>query len=122
MPEISKDDPLYKFVRLPKALVSSPMWRGLSPVARAVYIEIAYWYNGTNNGMLGGSVQFIGKNIGRSKSSAARGIRELRKVGLIELTREAKFPDVGLASLYSLAMYKCDVTDRPPKYPFLAQP
>jgi DNA-binding transcriptional ArsR family regulator len=115
----TKDDPLRAFIRIPKALVSSKMWRKLSPVARATYVELAYWYNGKNNGLLGGSVRFIAKNIGRSPSTASRALKELVRAGLIEATRESKFPDAGLATQYSLTMYRCDVTERPPKFPFL---
>lgn len=49
-----------RHVRLYHWLMQSEAWRTLSPVAKALYLELAYRYNGANNGRIGLSVRDAG--------------------------------------------------------------
>ena len=69
--------------------VELPTWRALSPVARALLIEILARFHGVNNGRLEWPVRRAAQCLGVSKTTASRALVELERNGWI--SRHASF-------------------------------
>ena len=82
---------LSDFVALERYLLKSMAWRSLTPLARAAYVEIAYSYDGGNNGRIQMSTIALASRVGMGKSSAARALNELLAKGFIEVTKHSSF-------------------------------
>ena len=67
-----------RFVRLTYGMMQSQAWRSLDGNARAIYVEIAMRYCGTNNGQIGFSVREAARAIQVSTATAARAILQLQ--------------------------------------------
>ena len=83
------------FVMLPRWVVRSPAWRGLSPNARAVYLELRDRFNGHNNGFIGLGCREAGEAINVGRNIANRAIKELKEGGFIEATAKGAFRQNG---------------------------
>jgi hypothetical protein len=64
-------------------MMDSEAWRDLSGDARAVYLEIAKRYNGTNNGFIVYSVREGARDLKVGYKTAARRLNELVEHGFI---------------------------------------
>jgi hypothetical protein len=80
-----------RFVGLPHYMLRSHAWHILTPVARAVLIEVMAIYNGSNNGYLALSACTAAERANCSKDTAARAFRELRAKGFLELSIQGAF-------------------------------
>jgi hypothetical protein len=80
-----------RHVRLYHWFLRCEAWRSLSPNARALYVEIAARYNGSNNGRISFSVREAAKLLHISKSVAARTLVELQDRGFIVITKRSAF-------------------------------
>jgi hypothetical protein len=108
------------FVQLPKWMLNSEAWRGLSLAARAAYVEMERPYNGTNNGFIGMSVRYLAERLRCSKDTAARVLVELEDVGFIEATKIGKFSLKNRkASEYRLTIHRCDLSGHLPSKKFM---
>jgi DNA-binding MarR family transcriptional regulator len=74
---------LSDFVAIERYILRSAAWRSLSPVERAVYVEFAYHYNGTNNGLIRISTRMLADGLGIGKATACRCIKVLAERGFI---------------------------------------
>ena len=72
-----------RFVKLDFWLLKMPAWRALGPVARAVYIELAQRYNGSNNGEISMSVREVARFVHVAKDTASKAFYELEEKGFI---------------------------------------
>lgn len=98
--------------------VELPTWRPLSPVARALLVEILARFRPGENGKLAWPVRKAAGIRGVSKATAARALIELERNGWISVTRVAGFGGKAKPSTYLLAMFKNDVTGEPPSNAF----
>lgn len=81
-----------RFVRLDHRLLRSNAYRGLSPNARALLIELAMLDNGGNNGSLYLSVRDAAHRMGVADLTAAsRAFDDLAELGFIEMTQDGHF-------------------------------
>lgn len=115
----SKGD-LGSFIALERYIVNSAAYRALSPIARAAYIELAYGFDGSNNGSLQMSALSLADRLNMSKTSAARSLLELAELGFIEVATGASFTrKLKLAAEYRLTAFKCDKTNALPTKDFM---
>jgi Helix-turn-helix domain len=103
-----------RFALLPEDVLLSRAYCATSPVARALLVELAYLFTGSNNGSLGLSARQAAERLGCSKDTAARAFRELQEHGLIEVRRIGKFTTktAPLASEWALSWRPCNRTNR----------
>ena len=101
-------------------MLRSVAWRSLTPVARASYFEIAFCYNGGNNGRIQMSAITLASRLDMGKSSAARALNELQAKGFIEIAKHSSFTlKLKMATEYRLAAFCCDVTNALPSKAFM---
>jgi hypothetical protein len=99
-----------RFVQLFHWLLKSAAWKDLDTVARSIYVELTYRYNGSNNGRIGYSARQAGQDLKISKDTAARGLRSLEAHGFIVVEKRGAFHcKVRHASEYRLTIYDSDV-------------
>jgi hypothetical protein len=104
-----------RFVRLGYAILESEAWKYLTPAERSVYLNIRFLYSGFNNGSIGLGSRAAAKWSNINKDTAARCLKRLLEVGLIERTRPAGFScKVRLAPEWRLTDIKCDLTNQLP--------
>jgi hypothetical protein len=109
-----------RFAGIPLEVGTSEAWRRASPVARALLVEVAFLYFGSNNGRLGLSARQGAERLGCSKDTAARCFRELQDRGILEASRIGKFEakSTPLASEWRLTWKKCDRSGKLPSFAY----
>jgi hypothetical protein len=91
-PNATGRNPYQRHIQLTYRLLESPAYRSLSPNARALLVELAMLYNGSNNGCLYLSVRDAAARLGLgSLKSAQEALNELQALGLIEMVQDAHF-------------------------------
>lgn len=81
-----------RHIQLTYRLLECPAYRSLSPNARALLVELAMLYNGSNNGSLYLSVRDAAARLGLgSLKSAQDALDELQALGFIEMVQDAHF-------------------------------
>jgi DNA-binding transcriptional regulator YhcF (GntR family) len=80
-----------RFVKLDFGLLRSAAYRGLSPLARALLVEIAMTCNGQNNGQLSMSVRMAQQKLGVASGTASKALKELEAAKFIIATRKFTF-------------------------------
>jgi DNA-binding transcriptional MocR family regulator len=80
-----------RHVRLYHWMLQTEAWRGLSVVARALYIELSSRYYGINNGKIVLSVRQAAKALHVSKDTVARAFEELQARGFAAVTQKGGF-------------------------------
>jgi hypothetical protein len=99
------------FFKMHVYMMKTVAWRALSAGARAVYLQIASRYNGSNNGRLALSVRSAASECNLAKETASRAFRELTELGFIEETRRGGLiRGVRISSEWRLTAFKCDLT------------
>ena len=72
-----------RFLKLELFLLRSAAWHSLSTQSRALYVEIAQRFNGSNNGEISMSVREAARLINVAKGTAAKCFHELEAKGFI---------------------------------------
>ena len=72
-------------------MMNSAAWKDLNATARAIYIEIAKRYNGTNNGFIVYSVRQAADELKIGKTTAAKGFTDLQSHGFIVAEQRGAF-------------------------------
>jgi hypothetical protein len=80
-----------RHVRLYHWMTDSTAWKDLGATARAIYVEIAKRYNGTNNGFIVYSVRQAANELKIGKTTAAKGFIELESHGFIVAEQRGAF-------------------------------
>jgi hypothetical protein len=80
-----------RYVALRYWLLQSPAWRSLPPTARALYIELARRYNGSNNGRISFSVREGADALHVGKDTAAHNLKILEERGFIVRIKRGAF-------------------------------
>lgn len=100
-----------RFVQLHHYLLRSPAWRSLTPAARAIYVEVAMLYDGSNNGYLALAVRDAGERCRVNKDTAGRAFKELVQAGFLERAQAGGFAfKLRHATEWRLTNQKCDRT------------
>ncbi len=79
------------FIQIHHYLLKSTAWLSLTPQARAVYIELAAIYNGSNNGKLALSQRDTARRCRIAKDTAAKALQELIEKGFIAVVTGGSF-------------------------------
>jgi hypothetical protein len=107
-------------VRLYRWLLDSPAYLSLNCPARAVLVEIARAYDGTNNGRIGLSVRQASERCNIARGTASHAFTELQERGFIECVTKGAFSrKVQHASEWRLTWWSCDVTGTMATKPFM---
>ncbi len=97
------------FARLFYYLMDSPAWLALTPVARAVFIQLMRRYNGQNNGFLAVSVDTLANECNVRPNTASEAIKRLVAAGFIEIAQASAFSRKDRkATEYRLTCFACD--------------
>ena len=72
-----------RHVRLYHWFTRSPAWRTLTPASRALYVELAQRFNGSNNGEISLSVRAAARHLHIAKDTATKSFHELEAKGFI---------------------------------------
>jgi DNA-binding transcriptional regulator YhcF (GntR family) len=100
-----------RFVKLDHWMLATDAWADLRPEPRALYVEMASLYNGSNNGQIHMSVREAGRRLKSSKDTAAKALRSLDDHGFIRTVQKGGFSrKVEHATEYRLTEFNCDVT------------
>lgn len=114
---------LGSFVALQHYLLDSPAYRSLTPPVRCAYLEVAYLFNGSNNGRLAISSRRLAERLGVHKSTAGRALNVLTERGFIEVVVPSSFGcKLNRAAIYRLTAFRCDVTGKLPSKAFMKFP
>lgn len=73
-----------RFLKLEYYLLQSSAWKSLKSVRRAIYIELAQRFNGSNNGEISMSVREAAYGAHCSKDTASEAFHELEGKGFIK--------------------------------------
>jgi hypothetical protein len=73
-----------RFLKLDHWLLKTTAWRSLGPACRALYVELAQRYNGSNNGEISMSVREAAGLIHVAKDTATKSFHELEEKGFIK--------------------------------------
>lgn len=105
------------FMAVPAVVLESPNFRCLTTKAKALILDIGAKYNGHNNGDLAAPWSWMRQRGWRSKQTLENALRELRRMGMIELTRQG---GLNGPSLYAFTWFgidackgKLDVSENP---------
>jgi DNA-binding transcriptional MocR family regulator len=80
-----------RFVWLRFWLMDSPAWRSLPCNARALYLQLAKRYNGSNNGRISYSVRQASQELNLGKHATVRAFQALQNRGFIVCTKKGAF-------------------------------
>jgi hypothetical protein len=80
-----------RYVRLDHYLLKTAAWQNLDATARAIYIELKFRYNGSNNGRIRFGIREAAASLRIGKSTAARALAALKQNGFIIAGIEGKF-------------------------------
>jgi predicted transcriptional regulator len=102
-----------RHVRLYHNLLKTAAWQSLSANARAIYVEIAQRYCGTNNGHIPYSIREAASSLHIGKTTAYRALRELQDRGFIVFTTKGAFSrKVRHATEWRLTEFVSNVDDQ----------
>lgn len=98
-----------RHVRLYYFMMQTEAWNDLNAIERAVYVDLAFYYNGFNNGRIGYSARTAARNLKIGKDTASRALRSLQAHGFIVLEQPGAFHcKIRHASEYRLTVYDSD--------------
>ena len=80
-----------RFVKLDHYFLKSQAWRSLKPVQRALYLELAMRFNGTNNGEIALSVRDGARLVRAGKDTISRAFHQLEFKGFIRRNQCGSF-------------------------------
>jgi hypothetical protein len=91
-------------------LMDSQAWKSLGAVPRAVYLDMAKRYHGSNNGRIGYSIRCAVQELQIGNATAKRALDDLQDRGFIVATKKGAFSlKVRHASEWRLTCFKNDV-------------
>ena len=109
-----------RYVRLTHSVLRSQAWQSLDGNARAIYIDLAMLYRGTNNGQIGFSTRQAAWAVQVSPATAARAMIQLQDRGFIVAVTKGNFTRKRQATRWRLTEFDCDVTGQPASRDFAA--
>ena len=83
--------PAAKHVGLYRHLLLSKAWRRLSCNGRSLYVELAYRFNGENNGRVPMSVREAGAALNIAPNTSLKAFGELKATGFIKVGKVGSF-------------------------------
>lgn len=109
-----------KFIMIDGYVKRSAAWKALTPNARAVYIELKWRYDGTNNGRIGLGERELAAELNTGRETARRALSELIEKGFVTKTKLSGFNVKHRAATeWRLTEYLCDLTGELPTKTFM---
>ena len=100
-----------RHIRLHHYMLRSAAWSDLSANARALYVQVAARYNGSNNGRVPYSLRDAATELRIGKATAMRAFAELVEHGFLAVVRKGQFDrKQSHATEWRLSEFMCDVT------------
>jgi hypothetical protein len=93
------------FLAMPHGVLRSSNYVALCMHARALLLDVAVQYNGTNNGDLCAAWTLMCKRGWKSRDTLHRALLELRYYGFLDMTRQG---GINKPSLYAITWQKVD--------------
>lgn len=106
-----------RFVKLDHWMLKTAAWRSLDPAARAVYVELAQRYNGSNNGEISLSVREAALLVHVAKDTASKTLHELEEKGFIKRSQCGSF-NFKLRHATTWILTEFELYDTPPTKEF----
>ena len=101
-----------RFMGIPHIVLENPDYYNLSTKSKALLIEIAYQYNGKNNGDMTVARKILKARGWNRNATITSAIKELMTANLIVRTREGFFQNPSSrCALYALSWHPIDVCD-----------
>jgi hypothetical protein len=98
-----------RFAQLPHVVLNSPDYVGLSYKSKALLVDLAYQYNGRNNGDLTAALGYMQTRGWKRSATLTDAVKELMEANLIIRTREGKFQNPhSRCALYAMTWQKID--------------
>lgn len=97
------------YVLIGSELLVTNAYKALSYSARAMLVELLYFYTGRNNGRIWIAPELL-RDRGFSKNTATKAFRELSTIGFIYMTRRGG-SKLGLCSWYALTWLSLDKSE-----------
>ena len=95
-----------RFFALQDPMMKSQAWQSLRPNEVAVYIRLAFRFNGANNGEIALSVRDAAKEANVNKDTASKALLSLQEKGLIKLVIPGGYStNGGKATTYALTCF-----------------
>lgn len=98
-----------QYTALPHVVIDSPSYRALGYAARALLIDIARQYTGSNNGRLVACDKYLKPMGWNSHDTVSRALVAIKDAGLLIETRMGGRPN--RAAWFALGWYALDVSD-----------
>lgn len=112
-----------RFVQLWHRMLRSPAWQACTANERAIYLEIAARYNGSNNGLISYSVREAAVGLRIGKSTAASALKGLEEKGfIVAVTKGAFSVKCRHATEWRLTEHWCDVSRTAASKDFMRRP
>jgi len=93
-----------RFMGIPHVVLDHPDYIGLSTKAKALLVEIAYQYNGRNNGDMTVAFKILKERGWKRNATISEGVKELMNANLVVRTREGQFQNpFSRCALYALS-------------------
>jgi DNA-binding transcriptional MocR family regulator len=91
-------------------MMDTPAWKSLDATARALYVDMATRYNGSNNGSIFYSIREGVASLRIGKATVSRALRDLEGRGFIVAVQRGAFSlKVRNATVWRLTEFSCDV-------------
>ena len=120
---MSKKNPRDKparYLSMTQYLMKSEAWKSLGCIARAVYLDMASRYYGSNNGRIVYSIRCAVVELRIGNATAKRAIDDLEDRGFIVAIKRGAFSlKRRHASEWRLTEYQCDLTHSMPTKDFM---
>jgi hypothetical protein len=94
-------------------LLESAAWKGLAPVERALFVEVAQRYDGYNNGRIGMGVRTAAAAIHAAPNTVSAAFATLVERGLLALTKDSSFSQKQLVREWRVTCFSVGPWDAP---------
>jgi len=123
MAKMVKKKERISFAGIPRTVMDSPDYKGLSGNAAKLLYELCYQYRGHNNGDLQAAWSLMSKRGFRSKATLSRAVAELISANFIIRTREGVFTNPGgRCALFALTWLPVNECNGKHDYPVSSVP
>jgi hypothetical protein len=108
----SRDKPS-RYVSMAHYLMKSQAWKSLGCIGRAVYLDMASRYYGSNNGRIGYSIRCAVDELRIGNATAKRALDALEDRGFIVAVKKGAFSlKIRNSTEWRLTEYQCDVSNK----------
>src|SRR5262245_13895518 len=111
-----------RYLQLSHFMLTSPAWRSLDPVPRALFVELAQRYNGFNNGNIGLGLREAARALNVKPHTVGKAFGALQDRGFVVMTQDSGFDHKRLAREWRLTIFStgdCCAPNAPPTHDYV---